>query len=142
MSYEYYIRSNKPIKYESNRVLGKDGIMPDNAEISINSFEDVKSNYKYNYYLSISEFHYFYQNKLQDVLTKKMCDQIISLIENNWSMRSEMSLEKIWEGRKLKKPLKSYIEVDYRLLKSELIEYILMTELIDRGILKIMSPEK
>lgn len=88
MSYEYYIRSNKPIKYESNRVLGKDGIMPDNTEISINSFEDVKNNYKYNYYLSISEFHYFYQNKLQDVLTKKMCDQIISLIENNWSMRS------------------------------------------------------
>lgn len=53
-----------------------------------------------------------------------------------------MSLEKIWEGRKLKKPLKSYIEVDYRLLKSELIEYILMTEPIDRCILKIMSPEK
>lgn len=136
MSYVYYIRSNKEIKYASKRKLGKDGIMPENTELSIETFLDANSKYEYNYYLYISEFELFFKNQQKDRLSQ----QINNLIKNNWKIKSEIVIEIIWEGKMSSKPRKIKLDIDYRLLNESLIKSFFTLKNIDFGTLRITSP--
>lgn len=139
MSYIYYLRSNKGINNEINRKLGRDGVTPRNAEIFVEEFIDNTSNYKFNYYLYIEEFNLPIKDKNNQKL--RMSEKLNKLIKDNWKNNSEISIEIIWESRKLSKPPKKVkIDVDYRLLNSGLILSFFSLDNIDVGVLKIINP--
>ncbi len=99
MSYVSFLKSNvelPPFKESPGRNT-RMGIMPDNIEISYESFPDPKSQFKYNYIMYFEEFDLFhhYKSKSHQRLIFQITNLITSLNQNG----NKVILETIWDSK-------------------------------------------
>ena len=98
MSYVSFLKSNvelPPFKEGPGRNT-RMGIMPDNIEISYESFPDLKSQFKYNYIMYFEEFDFFHHYKPKS--HQRLISQITNLIASLNQKGNKVILETIWDS--------------------------------------------